>query len=226
MPHTVAESPFFQVQTDSFALFAVDTGVAGRSTRADGLALALHCARQPGARRRWRSWATRYMPGRITPSADNPDFADLALLNRARRRDRHGWRHPRPGALCRAYGRLAEDDPSLRQWRGRGLPELRNGARLAHPPSDRRVGVLSGPGPVVGRSKRRRRSGNSPRGGGRGDRTPGPSRPSGCRQRSMPTWPRFTRASSRSASSPRRASSVFCRTASTGRPLGRPGYLQ
>ena len=144
------QAPFFQIQTDRFALIAVDTGVARPVDPAQMAWL------RAGARRGARQ-------------ADDGGPRPPVLRGRARHRGgqrglrrscthccathrgaaRDGRRHARPRVLRRAARRGRRHGAPLRQRRRRRVPELRHRARLAAPARDARLGVLPDDAPTV-----------------------------------------------------------------------------
>ena len=98
-----SEAPFFQFQTDSFALFAVDTGVARRVDPAQRAWLAAALGSARGKMKMAILGHPLYAGGLHLGDSDGVRRPPCPAA-RARRRDRHGRRHPRPRILRRAHG--------------------------------------------------------------------------------------------------------------------------
>ena len=140
--------PFFQFQTDSFALFAVDTGVARRvdPSQLAWLAAALRVGARQDEDGDPRPPALRRRP--CTPSATTPDFAalhallrehDVAIVMAGDTHDLEYYAERTAGSSKTAHHFV--------NGGGGALPEFRHRARLARPAGDGRLGVLPQQGP-------------------------------------------------------------------------------
>jgi len=79
VPTQQQQAPYFQFQTESFALFAVDTGVTSRvnDTQRKWLEAALESAR---GKTKMVILGHPFLAGGLDTSADNPDFMELRTL--------------------------------------------------------------------------------------------------------------------------------------------------
>ncbi len=140
VPTQLQQAPFFQFQTDAFALFAVDTGVARRVDAAQmaWLSGALDSAR--GKAKMAILGHPLYAGGKYT-AVDNAEFAALHQLLREHdvsivmAGDTHDLEY-----YAEPTWPARPDDTSLRQRRGRRLPEFRDRTRLARPAARRPTG--------------------------------------------------------------------------------------
>ena len=170
MPTGFQRGPFFEIQTDRFALIAVDTGIvqADRSGAMGVARVGARCARaasshggpRPPALRR------RHVHGAATTPSSRGS-SELLLEHGVH--DRDGGRHARFRVLRRAAG--ATGDRAVHYFvNGGGGAYLSIGTALDWPaqPPTRRVGAsIRARTRSSRRSTRRRRGGSGPRGGGR-----------------------------------------------------------
>ena len=227
VPTGFQRAPFFEVQTDGFALVAIDTGVLRKIDAEE---------------ERWLEGALRRAAGKTTMAVvghpffagghdvtlGDDEFARLKqLLLEPRRDDRHGGGHARPRVLRRAGRRGFTRRALLRQRRRWSLSELRHGVELAHPGSNSRLGPLSGP-PV--RFRRRspctRPGGNGRPGGGPPGSMRGRFQRSGCRRCSTTTSRHSSRASSKCESSRRPTACASFRRRSRSPDMGGHGRVR
>ena len=156
VPTGFQRAPFFEVQTDEFALIAIDTGVL-RQIDAE--------------QRRWLEGALQRAAGKTTMAiVGHPFFAGghdvtagdakftrlKAAPARSRRHDRHGGRHARSRVLRRTAERQGLPD-AYNFVNGGGGAYLSFGTalELARGGADRRLGALSRPPGVVAERSRR-----------------------------------------------------------------------
>ncbi len=133
MPTGFQRAPYFQIQTDRFALIAVDTGVL-RRVDADQLAWLRAALEQSRGKftmvdPRTSAVCGRELPGRRRSGLHRSPRAHA----RVQGRDRDGRRHARPRALRRALsgrGSGPRDVPRGQRRRGR-LPLVGDGAGVA-----------------------------------------------------------------------------------------------
>ena len=124
MPTGFQRAPFFEVQTDRFALIAVDTGVLRKVDDAERRWLEDALDRSAGSSR-WRYWAIRSSPADTTLRRTMSHSAVSRQLERrgvpiVMAGDTHDLEYYAEPGDCgtRRY-------PSLRQRRRRRVPELR-----------------------------------------------------------------------------------------------------
>ena len=144
VPTGFQRAPFFEIQTDRFALVAIDTGILRTidAAQAEWLQAALN--RSAGKFTMAILGHPFFAGGHDLTAGDVRVRAAPEAARGSRRLDRHGRRHARSRVLQRA-GSDAPGRSSRRQWRGRRVHELRHGARLARAPADDRLGVLPEP---------------------------------------------------------------------------------
>ena len=186
VPTQFQRAPFFEIQTDRFALVAVDTGVARTVDPAQ-------LAWLRGALGRARGKFTMavlghpFYAGGHDTVGDSEGFAALRRLLRE-----HGVTvimagdtHDLEYYAERRRRAVAHDAP-FRERRRRRVPELRHRAGVARLRRHARMGLLPDDGPGHGEDRRDHAHGGSGRrGGGPPGSTRGPSRPSGSRPPSM-----------------------------------------
>ena len=81
MPTGYQQGPFFQLQTETFALIAVDTGVL-KQVDEEQLAWLRAALDRATARSCWPCWGTRSLPAALDQTRDNEPFAALNRLLR------------------------------------------------------------------------------------------------------------------------------------------------
>ncbi len=145
VPTGFQRGPFFEIQTDRFALLAIDTGILKTVDPGQDAWLEAALARAAG-KFTMAILGHPFYAGGHDATALNEPFARLKQrLRQPWRVDRDGRRHARsrvlrgPGATGRIGG------PLLRQWRRRRLSELRHVARLADATADGQLGALPQP---------------------------------------------------------------------------------
>ena len=201
VPTGFQRAPFFDIQTDTFALLAVDTGVVKRVDDEQLVWLEQALARARG-KTILAVLGHPFYAGGMDLRPGHEDFQKLYDLLKAHdvaivmAGDTHDLEH------YVEPDRRRRHDAARGERRRRRLPELRLGARVAGGARARHTGRTTPRRPRPSpRSTRRRRGGSGPPGGGRAASAPGPSPPNGCRRPSTTTPRRSSRASSRCASS-------------------------
>ena len=128
-----------------FALIAIDTGVLSDRPGAGGVASS-RAEPRGGQDRRWRSSATRSYAGGHDLTARRRAVRSPQAAAARDTASRSSWRATRTiSSTTPSEAPRRGDGASLRQRRRRRLSELRDGARMARPAADGRLGVLSQP---------------------------------------------------------------------------------
>lgn len=215
VPTGFQQGPFFQFQTDRFALFAVDTGVR---KRVDPMQAAWFRSALEAARGKFKMAILGhplYAVGQYR-AEDNDEFRAIHELLRE-----HGvrivmaWRHPRFRVLRRGAGRLGthidQHPASLRERGRRGVPHHGRATGQARGNAREGLGLLSGHRPAGGESGSQQLLLEGPalvvdQG------VPGLALAPelGCRRPSTTMWPPSSRASWRCGWSRRRTASGYC----------------
>ena len=131
VPTGFQRAPFFEIQTDSFALLGIDTGVLRMIDPEQERWLRAALARAAGKTTMAIIGHPFFAGGHETSEGDEQFTQAESPVARPRRHDRDGRRHARPRVLRRATRTGFTARVSLRQRRRRCLPELRHRFELA-----------------------------------------------------------------------------------------------